>query len=293
MRELLSVALLTGLATGLGVIPFFFVERIPRRVYDTVLGIGAGLMLAAATVGLLASAIGWVRPTGAGIDGTNLVLLIAGFVAGAGALILMERAIPHVHAGGHHEHLHDDPGQSGHEGHLHGHGLGGDRDHVHAARGELQTARRARKQGLLLTGAMAIHRIPEGFAIGAGFATRATQPLGLVLAVAVATQNVCEGALMGAPLRHGGMGRLRAFVLVEATGLSIPLAALAGYTLAHLLARALPFALALAAGALIYLVSSEIIPETHSHGNEDAATIGVIVGFLLTVLIKILVGHDG
>jgi ZIP family zinc transporter len=292
VRELVVVALLTGLATGLGVVPFLFVENIPRRIYDTVLGLGAGLMLSAATIGLLSSAMDWVRVPGRPLDVLNLVLVVAGFLCGAGAVILMERAIPHVHAGGHHEHLHDvedgDAGGSAQGGHVHSPLEPG---HAHDSDHAASTAR-ARKHGYLLTGAMAIHRIPEGFAIGAGFATQASHPLGVVLAVAVAAQNVCEGALMGAPLRHGGMRTGRALATVEATGLTIPLAAIAGYSLAHTVARALPFSLALAAGALIYLVSSEIIPETHSHGNEGSATAGVIAGFLLTVLLQILVGRD-
>jgi ZIP family zinc transporter len=95
---------------------------------------------------------------------------------------------------------------------------------------------------------------------------------------------------MSAPLRQGGMERWRTFLMVTSTGLAVPLAAVGGLLLsAH--AATLPFLLALAAGALIYVVSNEIIPDSHSHGNEGTATAGVVVGFLAIVLLQALTGH--
>src|SRR5262249_25868158 len=146
------------------------------------------------------------------------------------------------------------------------------------------------RQGLLISGAMTIHRLPEGFAIGAGFAGGGSRSLGWVLAIAVAFQNACEGAVMGAPLRHAGWSRARVLGAVTPTGLATPIAALAGYALGASLAGALPFFLALAAGALIYLISNEIIPETHSHGNEGLATLGLVCGFVITVTVIALGG---
>jgi ZIP family zinc transporter len=254
LREALLIATLTGLATGLGVVPFFFRESIPRRAYDTVLGAGAGLMLSAATLGLLAAALERVRPAGV-LDGGALAQVLAGFGAGVLVLALMEK-LPHQHAAGH--------------GHHH--------EHV--------------RKGLLISGAMTIHRLPEGFAIGAGFAAgdERMHSLGWVLAVAIAFQNVCEGAVMAAPLRHAGWSRLRTLAAVTATGLAVPLAAIFGYLAGEKLAAALPFSLSLAAGALIYLVSNEIIPETHSHGHERAATAGLALGFAVTIVVASL-GH--
>ena len=137
---------------------------------------------------------------------------------------------------------------------------------------------------------MTIHRLPEGFAIGAGFGAADATSIGWVLAVAVAFQNVCEGAIMGAPLRLAGWSRTRCFLVVSATGLTVPLAAVAGWFAGVHAGRMLPFALALASGALIHLISNEIIPETHSHGNEGLATLGLVAGFAVTIVVTSL-GH--
>jgi zinc transporter, ZIP family len=273
MLTALLIATLTGLATGIGVIPFFFRETIPRRTYDAILGMGAGLMLSAATLGLMGAALEHVRPGGE-LELRILFQVLAGFTAGVLLLALMDRLIPHQHAGGHQEHI----------SHAHG-GPVGDSVHPH----EHEHHEEVRK-GLLITGAMTIHRLPEGFAIGAGFANAGTHSLGWALAVAVAFQNVCEGAVMGAPLRLAGWSRTRSFGIVTATGLAVPAAALAGYLAATHLTGLLPFSLALASGALVYLISNEIIPETHSHGNEALATLGLVAGFLVTIVIQSL-GH--
>lgn len=270
MLHALLIATVTGLVTGLGVVPFFFRETIPRKVYDGVLGIGAGLMLSAATLGLVGNALVGVR-SGGHLAGLVLAQVLLGFAVGVGLLALMER-LPHQHAGGHKEHI-----SRAHRS----------MDSVHPH--EHEHAEEVRK-GLIISGAMTIHRLPEGFAIGAGFAGAGAQTLGWVLAVAVAFQNACEGAVMGAPLRHAGWSRLRCLLAVSATGLATPFAALAGYLLAAHIVAALPFFLALAGGALVYLISNEIIPETHSHGNEGVATLGLVVGFMITVTVIALGG---
>jgi zinc transporter, ZIP family len=264
----LVVATLTGLLTGLGVVPFFFRDTIPRRVYDGVLGVGSGLMLSAATLGLLAEALAEVRLAGA-LNVPRLLEVLGGFAVGVAILALMER-IPHEHAGGHMEHI-----SRAH----------GSMDSVHPHEHEHHEVVR---KGLIISGAMTIHRLPEGFAIGAAFAGGASPNLGWVLAVAVAFQNACEGAVMGAPLRHAGWSRLKCLGIASATGLATPIGALIGFLAASHVAAALPFFLALAAGALIYLISNEIIPETHSHGNEGVATLGLVFGFMLTVTVKAL-----
>ena len=271
MLQALLIATATGLATGLGVLPFLFRDTIPRRAYDAILGMGAGLMLSAATLGLLSAALENVRAHDV-LNSLVLVEVLGGFVVGVLTLATMERLIPHEHARGHHEHIgraHDGPAGDSLHPHEHEH-------HEHV------------RKGLLISGAMTIHRLPEGFAIGAGFAAGVTHALGWVLAVAIAFQNVCEGAVMAAPLRHAGWSRLRCFFVVTATGLAIPVASIFGYLLTSHITGALPFALALASGALIYLISNEIIPETHSHGNEAVATLGLIAGFCVTILVKSL-----
>jgi ZIP family zinc transporter len=271
MLELVAITCAVGCATTLGALPVLSHE-VSRRNYDAMLGLGAGLMLAAATLGLLPEALAGARAQ-AELDGRHLALVLASFGAGVGMLFVMDRLIPHAHAGGHHEHMH------GHEGAEHPHC-----DHKNAAE-------RARHQGLLILGAMSLHRIPEGFAIGAGFAASQAQPLGVMLAVAVAVQNAVEGAVMAAPLKRGGLGVGRLLALVAATGMAVPVSSVIGFTVSSHVPNALPALLAIAAGALLYLTCNEIIPESHSHGNETAATFGLLSGFVLIIIIKVLVGE--
>jgi zinc transporter, ZIP family len=269
--DALVISGLVGLMTGLGVVPFLFRKTIPRKLYDSILGMGAGLMLSAATLGLLTEALRHARH-GDHTDWISVIQVLLGFAIGVLFLIVMER-IPHLHARGHQEHIsrHHDAVDSLHP-------------HEHEHHEEV-------RKGLLITGAMTIHRIPEGFAIGAGFAAGSTLSLGWVLAVAVAFQNACEGAVMGMPLRHAGWSRARVFLTVAATGLATPIAAMLGYFSATYATAFLPFSLALASGALIYLISNEIIPETHSHGNEGVATLGLVCGFAVTILVSSLGAH--
>jgi ZIP family zinc transporter len=266
MRNALLAAALTGMATGVGAFPFFFIQALPRRVYDGVLGLGAGLMLAAATLGLLREAMAGVQGA-AGLDLGHLALVVVGFVSGVGAAALMDRFIPHRHARGHHQHLSD---------HDHEH------DHAHAAG---PTSDEELRRTYLIIGALSIHRVPEGLAIGAGFAASPDNRLGLLLSLAVALQNVCEGVVMGAPLRLAGVSPARGLVTVLLTGAAIPAGALVGVLVSSTAIAALPFVLALAGGTLIYVTSNEIIPESHSHGHEGTASAGVATGFLLTMVL--------
>jgi ZIP family zinc transporter len=272
MLHLLSVAIAVGCATTLGALPVLASREISRAAYDTMLGLGAGLMLAAATLGLLSEALVGVRVDGV-VHLSLFGVVLAGFASGVALLFGMDRMIPHAHAGGHAEHLH------GHEHEAHEHC------------GHATVDERARHQGMMIVGAMALHRIPEGFAIGAGFADPRAVPLGIMIAAAVGLQNAIEGAVMAAPLKRGGLGRARLLGLVTATGMSVPVAAIAGFYLARHLTGALPFMLAVGAGALIYLACNEIIPESHSHGNERRATFGLLVGVVGIMVLKVLAGE--
>ena len=263
-------AVLSGLATSLGALPFLFVRDLARRTYDGILGLGAGLMLAAATLGLLAEAVRGVREGGS-LDVTRLLLVVGGFVGGVVLAAAMDRFIPHHHAGGHHQHL----------GHEPGHDVQ-DRDED----GDSDARRRAARHAYAVVGALSLHRVPEGLAIGAGFAVPGASHIGIILAIAVGVQNACEGMVMSAPLRASGVSARRGFVIVALTGLTIPIAAVIGQLLAGVAAVTMPFVLALAGGTLIYVTSNEIIPESHSHGNEGTASTGLVCGFLLTMLLE-------
>jgi ZIP family zinc transporter len=260
VQTALLVAVVTGLATGLGALPLLFIREISRRALDGILGFGAGLMLAAATLGLLGEALDGARGP-EGLDFGRLALVAGGFIAGVVVAMVMDRFIPHRHAGGHHEHLGHKPGQDAHDRH--------------------EELRRL----YIVIGAISIHRLPEGFAIGAGFATQNLR-VGWLLAAAVALQNICEGAVVGAPLRAGGLSPVLALLLVASTGLTIPIGALLGHALSGSASLALPVVLALAGGTLIYVTSNEIIPESHSHGHEGTASFGVVAGFLVTMLLS-------
>jgi ZIP family zinc transporter len=266
MRNALLAAALTGMATGVGAFPFFFVRALRRRVYDGVLGLGAGLMLAAATLGLLREAMTGVQGA-AGLDLARLALVVAGFLGGVATAALMDRFIPHRHARGHHKHL----------AHHHDHD---------AAPGTTTGPDEELRRTYLIIGALSIHRVPEGLAIGAGFAASPGSRLGLLLSMAVALQNVCEGVVMGAPLRLAGVPPSRGLLIVLTTGLAIPAGALVGILVSSTAIAALPFVLSLAAGTLIYVTSNEIIPESHSHGHEGTASAGVAAGFLVTMVIS-------
>lgn len=271
-------AAISGLATSLGALPFLFVRDLPRRWYDGILGLGAGLMLAAATLGLLAEALHGVRSAN-GFELGRLGLVIAGFGVGVALAAAMDRFIPHHHAGGHHQHLGHAPGHDVHDRDPDGHG------HDHADEHE-EDRRQAARRAYAVVGALSLHRIPEGLAIGAGFAVPGASHVGIILAIAVGVQNVCEGIVMSAPLRQSGISARRGFLIVALTGLTIPIAAVLGQAIAGVAAATMPFALALAGGTLIYVTSNEIIPESHSHGNEGTASAGLVLGFLLTMILE-------
>ena len=288
MFAVLWPALATGLCTTAGALPFLMVPSVSRRFYDTLLGFGAGLMLAAATLGLLSTALREVRP-GDELDPRRLALVLGGFLVGVALLWMMDRLIPHEHAGGHHVHVQDAVADA-RRAPRHGHAHAADDPHCKLdARGTAED-RTARAQGLLVVGVMGLHRVPEGLAIGAAYAGGGAA-LGLTLAIAIAVQNAVEGAVMAAPLRRGGLGAPALLALVTASGLAVPVAAVVGYLLSSVVAWALPGILSLAAGALIYLTCNEVIPESHSHGNEVRATFGLLSGFVVIMLLQTVFGH--
>ena len=284
LLAVLLPAFLTGLATTAGALPFLVLPSVSRRTYDALLGLGAGLMLAAATLGLLSAALHDVRVDDR-LDVTRLLAVLGGLFVGVMLLYLMDEWIPHEHAGGHHVHVADQ--EHGHDhGHDHAHGHDHPHDHAHD-----HEQRGARAQGLMVVGVMTLHRLPEGFAIGAAYAAGGSS-LGLTMAIAIAVQNVVEGMVMAAPLRRGGLGGAALLTLVAATGMAVPLRALGGYFFSSQVSGALPPMLALGAGALLYLACNEIIPESHSHGNEVRATFGIVAGFVAIILMQALFGHQ-
>lgn len=243
MRDALLAGGLAGLAAGLGGLLVALLPRIPRRLYDTLLGFSAGVMLATGTITLLGPALqadGAIQPT-------------LGLLAGAALVFLLERSIPHLEP-------HFAP----------------------------QLAGREKRLGLLLAAAITIHHIPEGLAIGVAFAG-AGKSVGTVVAVAVALQNIPEGLAVAMPLRCAGLSRTRAFLWATASGLGEPVAAVLGVWFVSVLGPVVPFALSLAAGAMIFVASDQLIPESRQQPDAKAPSIGLILGFLsVSTLTKLL-----
>jgi ZIP family zinc transporter len=177
------------------------------------------------------------------LDLGSLGEVLAGFALGAAVIAALDVAIPHVHA-------------------------------RFTERGRTAAGSRA----LLLLGALTIHNVPEGLAVGVAFAAGGTE-LGLPVAIAIGVQNVPEGFAAAAPLLDAGAARKTAIMVAVATGLVEPPAALFGYGAAEISSTILPLALAFAAGAMIYVVVDELVPESHSRGFERFATFGLVVGF--------------
>jgi ZIP family zinc transporter len=142
----------------------------------------------------------------------------------------------------------------------------------------------AYRRGLMLFTAMTMHNVPEGLAVGTSFAA---QPrLGILLAVAIAVHNIPEGVAVAGPFRACGMPRRQYLAWTIGSGLSEPVAALIGALFVTLFKPLLPFSLAFAGGAMLYVVSDELIPESHSHGYEHQATFGFVLGFLLLLTLS-------
>jgi ZIP family zinc transporter len=175
----------------------------------------------------------------------SLVEVLAGFTVGAGTLAVLDVMIPHAHA-----------------------------------RFAERPRSRAGSRALLLLGALTIHNVPEGLAVGVAFAAGGTD-LGLPVAIAIGVQNIPEGFAAAAPLLDAGVARITAVGIAVATGLVEPPAALFGYGVAGISGAVLPLGLAFAAGAMVYVVVDELVPESHASGFERFATFGVIAGFAL------------
>lgn len=252
------LALLGGLAafgaTTLGALPALVLRRIPQKLEDVLLGGAAGMMLAAAAFSLILPGLEAAeRITGLSWAGAGTVVL--GMGLGVLLMLGLDEFTPH-------EHERNGPCGPGHE--------------------------RCGKVWLFVF-SIALHNLPEGMAIGVGFADGDTS-VGIPLAAAIAVQDVPEGLAVAIALRSAGLAPLGAVLAAGATGLLEPLGALLGVGLSSGLALAYPIGLGLAAGAMIFVVSHEVIPETHRNGHQTAATIGLVAGFALMMTLDTALG---
>jgi ZIP family zinc transporter len=240
---------LPGLATGLGGLLLVVLRRPSARTLAAVLGLTAGIMLAASFFGLLAPAL----------EAGTLGEVVAGFALGCAALFALDIAVPH---------LHERFVERGHEN-----------DAADAER------RGAQRRAILLLSALTIHNLPEGLAVGLAFAAGGVE-LGLPTAIAIGLQNVPEGFAAAAPLRDAGVSTPRAVGFAFATGaVEPPAALLAGVVATGLAGVVLAGGLAFAAGAMVYVVVDELIPESHAGGFEREATLGLLAGFLVMMVL--------
>lgn len=254
----LRLALLGGLAgfvaTALGALPALFLRRLAQRTEDVMLGFAAGMMLAASAFSLLLPGIA----AGEAMTGSATLAaltVVAGLALGVLLMLGLDQFTPH-------EHVHGGPCGAGNE--------------------------RVNRVWLFVL-AIALHNLPEGMAIGVAF-SRGDLSVGLPLTAAIAMQDIPEGLVVAMALRAIGMSAAKAVLIAAASGLMEPLGALLGVGLTSGLALAYPVGMGLAAGAMIFVVSHEVIPETHRNGHQTPATLGLMGGFAIMMVLDTALG---
>jgi ZIP family zinc transporter len=245
---------IAALATALGTLPVLFKQQLSQRTCDTMLGFGAGVMLAACSFSLVLPALAAAKAQGADRWGAGAVVGI-GILLGAALLMLVDRLVPHEHF----------------------------------VKGTEGREAKALKRAWLFVLAIALHNFPEGLAIGVSFGGPDTVGAN-ALAAGIAIQDVPEGMVVALALRGVGYGRLLAAGLGVLSGLIEPIAAVLGAGLMAFSTGLLPWGLAAAAGAMLFVISHEIIPESHRKGHEAFATGGLMLGFVLMMLLDTALG---
>lgn len=248
-------SLAAGAATGLGAVPILLFRSISDALQDTMLGFAAGVMLAASFFSLIipgiAEAEGLVGPGAPAVG-----VVIAGILAGAGGLWALNRYAPHEHF------------------------VIGRTDHS-----QISKIRRI----WLFVIAITIHNFPEGLAVGVGFGAHDTSS-GWALALAIGLQNMPEGLAVAVALSSLGYRRIVSFGLALLTGLVEPVGGFIGVSVVTVSQTLLPIGLGFAAGAMLFVISSEIIPETHRKGHEQLATSGLMIGLVVMMFLDVTLG---
>ncbi|MBR2328003.1 MAG: ZIP family metal transporter [Clostridia bacterium] len=250
MELVLITALGVGGATVIGAVIGFIFKKISHKFSDIVLSFAAGVMLAAAVIGLILPSLEYGGKFG-------LIFTVTGIFAGALSLNLIDKLVPHLHK------------------------LVGPDIESHK-NGSLSKV-------LLFVMAIAIHNFPEGIAAGVGFGS-GNEAQALIIAGGIALQNIPEGMVIIAPMLASGVSPKRTFICAMLTGVVEVIGTLIGYFAVSLSQAILPFALAFAGGTMLYVISDEMIPETHAHGGERGATYALLVGFCLMLVTDVLLG---
>ena len=249
-----GASLIAGLGTGLGALPALLVPRISPRLQDTLLGFAAGVMLAASFFSLIVPGLAAAQSLH-GNETAAALVVIAGILLGAVTLWLIHSYAPHEHF------------ISGHEG---------------------PVTERLQRIWLFVI-AITLHNIPEGLAVGVGFGGGDMEN-GTALAIGIGIQNIPEGLAVAVALLSEGYARAQALAVAVLTGLVEPVGGLVGVTAVSLAEPLLPWGLAFAAGAMIFVISNEIIPETHRHGVQVQSTFGLMIGFVVMMFLDVSLG---
>lgn len=250
MELVLLTALGVGGATVIGALIGFIFKNISHKFSDIVLSFAAGVMLAAAMLGLIIPSLEYGGKYG-------ILITVAGIFAGAVCLNLIDKLVPHLH-----KIVGVEP-ESHHNANL--------------------------NKVLLFVLAIAIHNLPEGIAAGVGFGSGDTTQA-LIIAGGIALQNIPEGMVIIAPMLAAGISPRKTFILAMITGLVEVVGTLIGYFAVSISTAILPFALAFAGGTMLYVISDEMIPETHAHGSERGATYALLIGFCVMLVTDVLLG---
>ena len=250
MKLVLLTALGVGGATVIGSLIGFIFKKISHKFSDIVLSFAAGVMLAAAVLGLILPSLDYGGKYG-------LLITTAGIFTGAVCLNLIDRLVPHLHKI-----------------------VGVDTEtHNNANLSKV----------LLFVMAIAIHNLPEGIAAGVGFGAGDTSQA-MIIACGIALQNIPEGMVIIGPMLAAGVTPRKTFICAMITGLVEVIGTLIGYFAVSVAATILPFALAFAGGTMLYVISDEMIPETHAHGSERGATYALLAGFCIMLVTDVLLG---
>ena len=250
MELVLLTALGVGGATIIGSLIGFVFKKVSHKFSDIVLSFAAGVMLAAAVLGLILPSLDYGGKYG-------ILITVAGIFAGALCLNLIDKLVPHLHK-------------------------------LVGADSETHNNANLSKVLLFVT-AIAIHNLPEGIAAGVGFGSGDVSQA-LIIAGGIALQNIREGMVIIGPMLAAGVTPARTFVCAMITGLVEVVGTLIGYFAVSMASAILPFALAFAGGTMLYVISDEMIPETHAHGSERGATYALLVGFCVMLVTDVLLG---
>ena len=251
MQMVIITALGVGGATVFGAIIGFIFKNISHKLSDIILSFAAGVMLAASVLGLILPSIEYGGKYG-------IIVTVVGIFTGAVCLNIIDKLVPHLHK------------------------LSGGEEELHKHNKDINKV-------ILFVLAIAIHNLPEGIAAGVGFGSGNVSDA-IMIALGIALQNIPEGMVIITPMLTAGIKPRKTFLIALTTGLVEVVGTFLGYFAVNVASAILPFALAFAGGTMLYVVSDEMILETHAHGSERGATYSLLFGFCLMLVFDVVLG---